>query len=155
MVLIAAKEFSYDIDSFSIIGRDKSYNELENIEATINDTGCKSYKIFLDSEANNFYQLKNLINYYDNPVAIISYLIHFMISKEIVKYGYKISISGSGADELFNAYYDHFNINMYELKDDLYFLSYLKNWDSHILNYVRILINTPKISSLGSKIFRK
>jgi len=137
LVSLAAKELNYDVSTFSIIDSDVRYNELENIHSTVNDVGCNNYKIFLEPEANNLNRLKNLINYHDSPIATISYFIHSMISEEIANQGFKISISGTGADELFTGYYDHFNLHMFELKDELDFPSYLKDWENHVLTYIR------------------
>ena len=41
------------------------------------------------------------MRYHDGPISTISYFIHSFLSEQISKKGYKVSISGTGADELF------------------------------------------------------
>jgi asparagine synthase (glutamine-hydrolysing) len=137
LVSLAAKEFNYDVTTFSIIDNDKRYNELDNIESTVNDIGCKSFKVKLDSNNDNITRLENLVKYHDAPVATISYFIHSLISEAISSKGFKISISGTGADEIFTGYYDHFNLHLNEIKNDKDFETYLLDWKSQTLQYVR------------------
>jgi len=48
---IAKKEFNYDVATFSIIDPDERYNELENIQATIDDLDCKHFLVHLEPGA--------------------------------------------------------------------------------------------------------
>ena len=54
--------------------------------------------------------------HHDCPVYTISYYAHSQLMKQISKEGYKVSISGTGADELFSGYYDHHNAYLSEIK---------------------------------------
>ena len=58
--------------------------------------------------------------------------------KEINAQGYKVSISGTGADELFTGYYDHHNLYLYEIfnNKDLYNKA-LDSWQKYQSNIVR------------------
>ena len=49
MVSIASKILNKDVTTFSIIDSDERYNELENIDRTIQDTGCKNEKVYLSN----------------------------------------------------------------------------------------------------------
>jgi len=122
---------------FSIIDSDKRYDEYENIMSTVNDIGCKSYKVKLDSKADNISRLENLVKYHDAPVATISYFVHSMLSEAIASKGFKISISGTAADEIFTGYYDHFNLHLYNVRNDKDFESYLNDWKKFPLKYIR------------------
>jgi asparagine synthase (glutamine-hydrolysing) len=137
LVSLAAKEFNYDVSSFSIIDSDKRYDEYENIMSTVNDIGCKSFKVKLDSKADNISRLENLVKYHDAPVATISYFVHSMLSEAIASKGFKISISGTAADEIFTGYYDHFNLHLYNVRNDKDFESYLNDWKKFPLKYIR------------------
>ena len=107
LVSIASKVLNLKFKTYSIIDSDKRYNELENINATIRDTNCENELIEL--KKNNFLEnLKNLIEYHHSPISTISYYVHSLISEKASKQGYKVIISGTGADELFTGYYDHF-----------------------------------------------
>ena len=81
--------------------------------------------------------LKNLISYHDAPVSTISYLVHSLLSKKISEDGYKVSISGTGADELLTGYYDHYNLQLYNLKDSIFYQNKLKDWRKYISPIVR------------------
>jgi len=132
---IAKKEFNYDVATFSIIDSDERYNEYDNIQATIDDLDCKFSLIHLDFE-NTLERLEDLVAYHDSPVATISYLIHSMLTEKISEQGYKISVSGTSADELFTGYYDHFNLHLYEMRNHSKFEQYLKDWQDHTGNFV-------------------
>ena len=120
---IAQKKFNYDVTSFSIIDNDIRYNELENIQATIKDLDCKHFLINLDYK-DAIKRLTDLICYHDAPIATISYFIHSMLSEKINEHNYKISISGTSADELFTGYYDHFNLYLYEMRNSSNYQKY-------------------------------
>ena len=133
---IAAKEFNHQVTSFSIIDSDKRYNELPNIQATINDIGCNYEKIELQSH-NMLDRLNNLIAYHDAPVATISYLVHSMLSEKIQEKGFKVSFSGTGADELYTGYYDHFNQYLFEQRNSSLYTKYLNDWKENTGKIVR------------------
>lgn len=137
MVSIAAKKFNVTAQTFSIIDRDERYNEDENIQATVDDTGCLCTKIVLEPGDSNIDRLRDLIAYHDAPVATISYFVHSLLSEEISANGYRISISGTGADELFTGYYDHFNLHLYETRNHPEFNRFTADWEQHVLRFVR------------------
>lgn len=137
LVSIARKVFNADVNTFSIIDTDKRYDENDNIQSTIDDTGCKSTKIVLSPDADNLGRLQGLIKYHDAPVATISYFVHSLLSEAISKNGYKISISGTAADELFTGYYDHFNLHLYETRNSADYKKYVEDWKKYPAKYVR------------------
>ena len=164
LVSLASKELNCNVTTFSIIDQDKRYNELENIQHTIKDTGCENHKIFLNPKENYFNRLENLVDYHDSPISTISYLIHSLISEAVSKRGFRISISGTGADEIFTGYYDHFNLHMYEMRNDYEFDKCIKDWKDKVRKYVRnpylkqydLYIKTPSFRKhifLNSEIF--
>ena len=82
--------------------------------------------------------LKNQINSNDSPVCTISFFLHRKLMKAISEMGYRVSISGTGADELFTGYYDHGNLflkSMYDNTND--FDLALEGWKKNHLPYVR------------------
>jgi len=142
---IAKKVFNYDVATFSIIDSDNRYNELDNIQATTNDLDCKQFLVHLNFE-NALEKLKGLVTYHDSPISTISYLVHSMLSEKINEQGYRVSISGTSADELFTGYYDHFNLHLYEMRNHPDFEQYLKKWQQHIEKFVRNpYLKNPKL----------
>lgn len=136
LVSIAAKEFNYDVSTFSIIDSDERYNEYDNIKATIDDLGCKHTLVELSTD-NMLDRLRDLIAYHDAPIATITYLVHSMLSELISENGYKVAFSGTSADELFTGYYDHFNLHLYEMRNHPDFSKYLSDWEAHTGKFVR------------------
>ncbi len=137
LVSIAAKEFNSTVQTFSIIDEDPRYDERENIQATIDDTGCACTQIVLDPSENYKARLEDLVAYHDAPVATISYLVHSVLSQEIAGHGYRISMSGTAADELFTGYYDHFNLHLYEMRNHPKFAEFKSDWEKEVLGFVR------------------
>ena len=136
LVSIAAKEYNYDVSSFSIIDKDERYNEYDNIKATVDDTGCNSTLVELSYD-NVLSRLQKLVQYHDSPIATISYLVHSMLSEEIKKKGYRVAFSGTSADELFTGYYDHFLLHLNMARESSEYTQYLNDWKKNILQYVR------------------
>lgn len=136
IVSIAAKVYNYDVATFSIIDPDVRYNESENIQATIDDLGCK-HTIIEITQGQLFNRLKTLVQYHDAPVYTISYYIHSFLSEAIAKNNYRVACSGTGADELVTGYYDHFNLYLYEMRHSPDYPKYLEEWRQHAGRFVR------------------
>jgi asparagine synthase (glutamine-hydrolysing) len=137
LVSIATKEFGAHVHAFSVIDPDPQYDELENIRATVDDTGCTSHLVSLKPGAQNIDRLVELIRYHDAPVATISYLVHSMLSEAISKEGFKISLSGTAADEIFTGYYDHFLMHLHETRGTPEHAAALDAWTRHVKPLVR------------------
>ena len=135
---IASKILNKDIHTFSIIDEDHRYNEEENINLVTKDLNCASYLIRLENKKENFFErMSKLINYHDGPVATISYYIHSFLSEAISKKGFKVSISGTGADEFLTGYYDHYLLHLATLKDSKYYQENLNSWKKYIMPNIR------------------
>ena len=96
-----------DVHCFSIVDVDSRYDESDGIDQVVNAIGCNHNKIILHPDG-FFDRMHSLVRAHDAPVATISYYIHSFLSEAISSYGYKVAISGTGADELFSGYYDHY-----------------------------------------------
>ncbi|MGE5417648.1 MAG: asparagine synthase (glutamine-hydrolyzing) [Acidobacteriota bacterium] len=136
IVSIAAKVFNYDVATFSIIDDDERYNEMDNIQATVQDLGCKNTAIYIPQDG-FLKRLQQQIEYHDIPVCTISYYIHSFLSKSIAEQGYRVVASGTGADELVTGYFDHFNLHLYEMRNDSDYQAYLDGWKQYIEPIVR------------------
>jgi asparagine synthase (glutamine-hydrolysing) len=133
---VASKIFKCDIATFSIIESDARYNELENIMTVVNDIGCKHTSITL-SHNGTLDRLRKLVKYHDAPIATTTYYIHSFLSEEISNQGYKVAFSGTGADELYTGYYDHFLLHLNELRNHPNYQTYLSDWNSHVLDFIQ------------------
>lgn len=134
----AKKTFDKEISTFSIIDKDPRYDEYENIKHIIDDLKCKHELIKIDNTENIFFdRLRMLTEYHDGPIATLSYYVHSFLSENISKNGYKVAISGTGADELFTGYYDHFLLHFEALKGTKYLNSNIASWTKFILPKIR------------------
>lgn len=124
---IAAKRHGHAVHAFSVIDGDERYHELDNIDATVAFLGCDSHKVHSSTE-NFFEELADLVAYHDGPVVTITYYLHAFLSRAIAERGYKVALSGSGADELFTGYYDHYAFWLAEMSGRSDFPSLLEAW---------------------------
>lgn len=136
LVSIAAKQFGYDVATFSVIDRDERYNEEENIRATVDDVRCAHTAVAFP-QPGFFERLEQLIRYHDAPVATISYFVHSYLSEAIARAGYRVAISGTGADELVTGYYDHFPLHLYEMRHHSECANARSAFAAHVVPMVR------------------
>ena len=134
----AKKTFNKNVSSFSIIDSDERYNEEENIKHVVNDINCDSHLIKINNKKDLFLdRLNKLTKYHDGPIATLSYYVHSFLSESISENGFKVSISGTGADEIFTGYYDHFLLHLASTNKTKYFNENLKYWKKFILPSIR------------------
>tara|TARA_Y100000588_G_scaffold395088_1_gene519742 strand:- start:8452 stop:9258 length:807 start_codon:yes stop_codon:yes gene_type:complete len=60
-----------------------------------------------------------------------------MLSEAMSEQGYKISVSGTAADEIFSGYYDHFLLHLYEVRETSKYSQHLTNWKRNLRPFVR------------------
>ena len=104
--LIKKKLKRKKLKCFSLIDKD-SYNEEFFIKKTEKFLKIKSEKIKINYK-NFIKNLKNQIKYHDQPISTISYFAQNFLINEVKKKKFKVILSGTGADEQFTGYYDHF-----------------------------------------------
>jgi asparagine synthase (glutamine-hydrolysing) len=137
LVSIAAKVLGADVTTFSIVDVDPRYDERENIAATLSDTGSASHLIELRPGLDHLERLRWLVAAHDGPVATISYLVHAMLSEAIAAGGHRVAISGTGADEIFTGYFDHYLMHLAALHGTSDFAPALAAWQEHVAPVVR------------------
>ena len=154
LAYIAKKYFKYDVKTFSVIGIDPKYDESKMINLASKELGVDHTNLVIDIKKINFIDiLKKQIKYHDAPVTTINSLLNFILYKKIKNFGYKVSITGIGADELFSGYHDHHLLYLNEIKNmkNLYEQS-CANWRQIVKPHIRnpylkkmkLYINDPK-----------
>ena len=133
---ITKKKLNKNIKCFSIIDKDKRYNEKKNIEITKNFLKC-SIKNIKPPKTNSLKKLERLIKYHDSPVSTINFLVHSYLTEKVSKKNFKVLISGVGADEIFSGYYDHTLQYLYEIRNLNTFEGEFKNWKEKIQVHIR------------------
>ena len=77
------------------------------------------------------------------------------MSEQISKDGFKVSISGTGSDELFTGYYDHYNLQLYTLRNTKHFPEKYLDWQKYVNPFIRNpLLKNPNLY-LENPNFRK
>jgi asparagine synthase (glutamine-hydrolysing) len=136
LISTAKRLCGYDVHGFTVMSDDARYQERAEIEAAVNELGVRHTPIPIT--ADRFREnMAELVRQHDAPVYTISYYIHWLLMSAVAQAGYRIAISGTGADELFTGYYDHHNLYLYEMRDRPEFEPALASWNRSIAPLVR------------------
>jgi asparagine synthase (glutamine-hydrolysing) len=136
-VSIARRMLGQEVHGFTIVNTDERYEEQDMVHASIAELGVHHSEVRLSKDG--FREgITALVRHHDAPVLTISYYAHWLLQRAISSAGYRISISGTAADELFTGYYDHHAFYLAEVSNDpeLYARS-LAAWHAHIAPIVR------------------
>src|SRR5207253_2103651 len=117
LISIAKKVFGYNVHGFTIANSDARYEEQDMVEHAVKELGIRHTSIPADTDG-FLSRLRLLVRQHDAPVATITYYAHWLLMESIARQGYRISVSGTGADELFTGYYDHHLAYLYEVRGD-------------------------------------
>ena len=114
---LVKKELKYKkVKFFSLI--DKGiYNEGDLIKKTEKFLNIRVNKISINYD-NFLNRLRDLIRYYDSPISTITYFIQSQLIQKVRKQRVKVLLGGTGADEQFTGYYDHFLQHYQDLKNN-------------------------------------
>ncbi len=137
---IAKNELNLDVTGFYMNNSDTRYSEDVIVDESSAKNKNKVIRLNIDYNKNFLENITNQINYQNAPVFTTVDHCMFKLAEEIKKNNFKVVLSGSGADELFTGYYDHYLINFQELKknDQLdKYKSEFKYWKNEILPFIR------------------
>jgi asparagine synthase (glutamine-hydrolysing) len=138
LVSIACRQLRYESHGFTVMNTDSRYEESVLVEAAVAEFGIRHTKVGISSLG----FLKNLrkqIVSHNSPISTITYYAQWLLMEAINERGYKVSVSGTGADELFSGYYDHHLAYFAEISRDFAPLlkPSLENWEREIKPCVR------------------
>lgn len=105
---VARRVLGYDVHGFTIMNTDSRYEERELVETSVRELGLRHTPVALET-AEFLPRLRELVRQHDAPVYTITYYAQWRLMERVGQAGYKVSISGTGADELFSGYFDHHN----------------------------------------------
>jgi asparagine synthase (glutamine-hydrolysing) len=143
LIAVARKVFGYDVHGFTIANSDARYEEAELVEHAVAGLGLRHTSIPVD--VRDFLpRLRTLVRQHDAPVYTITYYAHWLLMESVAAHGYRIAVSGTGADELFTGYYDHHLAYLYEVRGDRpLFESSRRDWARE----VRPLVRNPHLGN--------
>lgn len=137
LIGIAKHILDYDVEGFTIVNSDARYEEQDMVNYAVKELGIRHTSIPTKTEA-FLPRLKTLVRQHDAPVYTITYFAHWMLMESIAEHGYRISISGTAADELFTGYYDHHLAYLKEVSEEpLLYANSKQAWNEHIRGIVR------------------
>lgn len=137
LISIAQRALGYDVHGFTILNTDERYEEQDLVEQAVRELGIRHTAIPVDTTG-FVDKLRQLVRGHDAPVFTITYYAHWLLMQSIADHGYRIAVSGTGADELFTGYFDHHLAYLAEIADDpALHQESLANWRRHIEPLVR------------------
>jgi asparagine synthase (glutamine-hydrolysing) len=137
LIAIAKRVFGYDVHGFTIMNTDARYEEREMVEHAVDALDLRHTAIALETD-DFLDKLRVLVRQHDAPVYTITYYVQWQLMQRIAEHGYRISISGTGADELFSGYYDHHNAYLHDIHGDAALHEEaVGHWREHVAPIVR------------------
>ncbi|MEQ8601985.1 MAG: asparagine synthase (glutamine-hydrolyzing) [Marivibrio sp.] len=133
---VAAGVHQHPVTCFSIVEDDPRYDETAAINATLRRLQLPSVQIPIPRE-NFLDRLDDMIAYFDGPPLTISYYLHWLVSEAIHDAGFKMALGGTGADELFTGYYDHYLFWLAAMRDAPDFERLVEGWRATYGRFVR------------------
>ena len=138
LIGIAKRALGYDVHGFTILNTDSRYEERDMVETAVREVGLRHTAVPLDT-TDFLRNLRELVRYHDAPVYTITYYAQWRLMREIARHGYRVSVSGTAADELFSGYFDHHNLYLAAMatEDPIRYSAALREWSINVEPHVR------------------
>jgi asparagine synthase (glutamine-hydrolysing) len=137
LISIARNVFDYDVHGFTIVNSDARYEEQDMVEHAVERLGVRHTPIALETDG-FLPRLRELVRHHDAPVYTITYFVQWLLMQSIHEHGYRVSVSGTAADELYSGYYDHHLAYLREVDDQpALALAARSAWAEHVQPVVR------------------
>jgi len=136
MTGIAKRELGYDVHGFTIMNTDARYEERDMVELVVRELGVRHTPIPVET-ADFLPNLRTLIRYHDAPVFTITFYAQWKVMQAVREAGFKVAVSGTGADELFSGYYDHHNAYLAAMAGTDRHASARTEWEAQVAPIVR------------------
>lgn len=136
LIGIAKQVLGFDVHGFTIVNTDARYEEQDMVSHMVASLNLRHTEIPVQTQ-DFVARLRELVAYHDAPVYTITYYAHWLLQEQIAAQGYKISISGTAADELFSGYFDHHLAYLHAMRQHPDYRSAETAWREQILPGVR------------------
>lgn len=137
LAAIAKKKLKKNIHCFTLDPGEKSYDEKKAVNNSVKRLKLKHSWVKINKNE-TFENLKKILSHRSSPLSTLTNYIQWLLYKNISKKGYKVAISGIGADEIFSGYYDHHLAYFYDIrKNKILLRKSLANWKKNILPLIR------------------
>lgn len=137
LIATAKRVLGYDVHGFTILTEDERYEERDMVDYAVRELGVRHTAVATDT-TDFLARLRLLVRHHDAPVYTVSYYAQWLLLAAVADHGYRVSVSGTGADELFTGYYDHHLAYLYEVREEaaLHAAS-VAAWNAHVRPHVR------------------
>lgn len=137
LISIAKRNFDFDVRGFTFTSDDPRYNEMEVIRRSVQELGIDHTVV--EAETERFIpHLRELVRYHDAPVHTITWYANWLLLEAISGQGFKVSLSGIGADEMFSGYFDHHLAYLHDMRSRTrIYEAALRGWKEHVEPVVR------------------
>ena len=137
-LISAAKRLcGYDVHGFTIVNEDARYEEQDMVDHAVGELGLRHTAVRLETR-DFLSRLRDLVRGHDAPVHTIAHYVQWLLMQAIGDAGYRVSVSGTAADELFTGYYDHHLLYLREIHDQPeLFARSRAAWEEHVQPIVR------------------
>lgn len=137
LISTARKVFGYDVHGFTIVNTDERYDEQDMVDHAVETLGIRHTPVTLET-ADFMSRLRALVRHHDAPISTITYFAHWLLMQSIHESGYRVSVSGSAADELFSGYYDHHLAYLADIRGEpVLHAEAVEAWRCHVQPVVR------------------
>ena len=153
LAAISGNVLNHRVRTFSVVDDDYRYDESANINLISDYLNCENTSI-KTANMNFIEQMEKIIAYYNAPIPTISYFIHNQLSKYIKSKGFSVAISGTGADEIFSGYYDHYLFWLYEMRKEENFSDLLSEMKNGYGKYINNPLLKDPLKIIKDKNFR-
>lgn len=114
---IAARALGRRVNGFTVVNTDARYEEADMVAAAVVALDVDHVEVPLDTDG-FLPRLRSLVGRHGAPVATITWYAHWRLMERVAAAGYRVSVSGTAADELFSGYYDHQLMYLRQVRDD-------------------------------------
>ncbi len=137
LAAIAKKKLKKNIHCFTLDPGEKSYDEKKAVNGSVKKLKLKHTWVKINKNE-TFENLRKILSHRSSPLSTLTNYIQWLLYKNISKKGFKVAISGIGADEIFSGYYDHHLAYFYDIrKNKKLFRESLLNWKKNIRPLIR------------------
>lgn len=163
LVSLAKRELGIDLQAFTVDIPSDKYSEVQAVKQVVDDLDIKHAFLTLENR-DLISDLETISKHRKTPILTLSSYMQWLLMEKISNQGYKVVVSGIGADEIFTGYYDHHLYYIAQAKVNTR-VDLISKWESRVKNYVQnpflsdpeLFIKSPNFRDyiyLDSKIYK-
>ncbi len=138
IVSTANQKLKKKIDCFSLLPKDKNYDESYYINKTIKKEKIKhEYVSTFKENKKNFFHLRELIKSTSSLVPTTTWFAFSKLCEKIKRKKYKVILTGTGGDEMFAGYYIHQLHYLFSIKYSKNFNKKYAEWQKKLAPLLR------------------